>query len=221
MSVLDNLITDRTAEHVERLRQLLAKGWQGMTEEERYEYVNGSPSQLYDSVNQRLTDINGNALQAYDGVARGAYNYTDLNRVEEAVDYVADELVQAPLTLRAYATEMGVEWDDYFDVPYDPDDYDDLTIKTNWAVSDIPSAAQMARYIGNIQLIQAAIPDASVAWIPATMDGLDYELANNIEQLLKDVHTALELLVELKKGYIRSALAVYYSGEIYSGEGEA
>lgn len=221
MSILDTLITDRTAEQVERLRQLLLKGWQGMTVEERLEYMLGSPTQLYDVNGQPLYDANDSAILVFDGVIRGAYNYEDLNRVEAAVAYVVAELIAAPVTLRDYATSFGVEWDDYFDVPYDPDDFLGVTTKTDWDEEDIPSASQMARYIGNIRLIQGAIPDASIAWIPETMDGLDYETANNIEQLLKDVDTALAVLVEVKKGYIRSAMAVYYSGEIFSGEGEA
>ena len=220
MSVLDTLITDRTEEQVNRLRQLLAKGWQAMTDDEKYEYLNGSPSQLYDSQNQRLNDRNGAAVLGFDGIIRGAYNYTDLNRVETVVAYVADELAGALDILQDYATEMGVSWDDYYGVPYDPDDYESLTVKTDWDETDIPSATQMARYIGNIKLIRDAIPDSSNAWIPDTMDGLTYETANNIEQLLIDVDVAVAALIALKKGYIRSTLAVYYSGEIYSGEGD-
>lgn len=221
MSILDTLITDRTAADVERLRTLLKKGWQGMTAEERDEYMNGATVQLTDADSQPLFDSLGEPLYSADGaIQKGAYNYGDLNRVESAVAYVAAELVQAPVALRAYAYDGGVEWDSYFDVPYDPDDFSSLTTKTDWTEDDIPSASQMARYIGNILLIQSAIPEASVAWIPGTMDGLTWELANNIEQLLKDVDTALAALVALKEGYIRSALAVYYSGEIYSGEGD-
>ena len=220
MSVLDTLITDRTEEQVNRMRQLLAKGWQAMTDEEKYEYLNGSPSQLYDSQNQRLNDRNGAAVLAFDGIIRGAYNYTDLNRVETAVAYVADELAGALDTLQAYATEIGISWDPVFGVPYDPDDYEDLTVKTDWAETDIPSATQMARYINNIKLIRDAIPDSSNAWIPDTMDGINYETANNIEQLLIDVDLALAALILTQEGFMRSALAVYYSGEIYSGEGD-
>lgn len=222
MSILDTLITDRTAADVERLRTLLLKGWQNMTAAERDEYLNGTTEQLTDANSQPLYDSLGEPLHSADGaVQKGAYNYVDLNRVESAVDYVADELVQADTDIRQYASDNNVAWTDVFAVPYDPADYSALTIKTDWAETDIPTATQMSRYITNIKLIQAAIADASIAWIPDTMDGLDYEIANNIEQLLKDVDTALAVLVEVKKGYIRSAMAVYYSGEIYSGEGEA
>ena len=60
-----NLITDRTTQDVNRVKFLAAKAWQDMTEAERAEWL--SPM-------------------------KGAYNYTDLNRVEEAVAFVAGRL---------------------------------------------------------------------------------------------------------------------------------
>ena len=222
MSVIDTLITDRTQAHVDRLQQLMKIGWQNMTDDEKAEYISGGADQLLDANNQPLFDSQNEPIYSADpgGVQKGAYNYTDLNRVEEAVDYVADELVQADTDIRQYAVDMDVAWDDAFAVPYDPADYS-LTVKTDWADTDIPSATQMARYISNLKLIQAAIPDASAAWIPDSMNMINWENANDIEKLLKDVDIAVALLVEVKKGLIRSALAVNYSGEIYSGEGEA
>lgn len=192
MSILDTLITDRTQADVDRAKSLCLKG-ANMTPEELAEF---------------LTAL------------KGMYNYTDLNRVETAVDYVADELVQADTDIRQYAVDLGVAWDDVFAVPYDPADYS-LTVKTDWAVTDIPTATQMARYISNLKLIQASIPDSSNAWIPDSMNMVNWENANDIEKLLIDIDKAVALLVEVKKGLIRSALAVWYSGEIYSGEGEA
>ena len=191
---IPNLITDRTQADVDYVRSLCAKGIPNMSNDELTEF---------------LTTL------------KGAYNYTDLNRVETAVAYVVTELIQAPTDIRQYASDRNVAWDDMYDVPYDPDDYSGITIKTNWSVSDIPTNAQMIRYIGNIKLIQEAIPDASIAWIPDTMDNLDYSLANNIEKLLKDVHEALIALVAFKEGLIRSAMEMSYSGDIYSGEEEA
>lgn len=218
MSVLDTMVTDRTQHDVDRLKALLKMNWQSMTQSQKDEYIGGA-TPLQDTNEEDLYDSQNEQLYALGGAPKGAYNYTDLNRVEEAVDYVADELVQADTDIKAYAVSMGVAWDSSFDLPYDPNDYN-LTVKTDWAETDIPSATQMARYIGNIRLIRDAIPDASAVWIPDTMDGLNWELANNIEQLLIDMDTGLAALIALKKGYIRSALAVYYSGEIYSGEGD-
>lgn len=194
MSVIDTLITDRTQADVDYARSLCAKGIPNMSADELTEFATS---------------------------LKGMYNYTDLNRVETAVAYVASELVQAPTDIRQYASDRDIAWDDIYDVPYDPDDYSSISTKTNWQVSDIPTYLQMLRYIGNIKLIRDAIPNASIAWIPDTMDKLDFTLANNIEKLLKDVHDALAELVAFKEGLIRSAMEISYSGDVYSGEEEA
>ena len=70
-----NLITDRTAADVERYLTLRNKGFANLTQAERTEWL---------------------------APMKGAYNYTDLNRVEEAVIYVADKLRE-----RGYAVEIG------------------------------------------------------------------------------------------------------------------
>lgn len=219
MSVIDTLITDRTQAHVDRLKQLMKIGWQNMTDDEKAEYISGGADQLLDANNQPLFDSQNEPIYSADlgGVQKGAYNYTDLNRVEEAVDYVADELVQADTDIRQYASDRGVAWDSSFELPYDPGDYS-LTVKTDWAEGDIPSATQMTRYFSNLQLIQAAlnVPEP----LPTSMNELNYEGANQIERLLIAVDKALAEEVKKIEGYIRSAMAVFYSGEIYSGEGD-
>ena len=55
---------------------------------------------------------------------KGAYNYSDLNRVERAVEEIAD---RAGLV---------------------------LTTKTNWVMWDVPTDVEMSRYIGNIIAIK-------------------------------------------------------------------
>ena len=222
MSVLDTLITDRTAADVERLKRLYRIGWQNMTPAEQSEYLNGGNAPLYDANNQQLFDSQNEPLYSNDtgGGQKGAYNYTDLNRVETAVDYLADALVQAETDLKQYASDRNVSWDSVFDVPYDPDDYKNLTIKTDWAEDDIPSDTQMERYINNVLLIASAIP-GDYDYCPDTMNGLDYSGANGIEKVLKQTNEHLSEMIDTIEGYIRSAMEVRYSGEIYSGEGVA
>lgn len=65
MSVIDNLITDRTQSDVSRWSQLKAKTLAGMTESEKAEWSAGM---------------------------KGAYKYTDLNRVNEAMRYLQNRL---------------------------------------------------------------------------------------------------------------------------------
>lgn len=55
---------------------------------------------------------------------KGAYNYSDLNRVERAVREIADEL--------------GLT----------------VTTRTNWSVWDVPTAEDMQRYLDNVNLIR-------------------------------------------------------------------
>ena len=212
--ILDTLITDRTQHDVDRLKQLMAIPVQQMTQAQKDEY-DGGVSALQDSQNEDLYDSQNEQLFVAGGVQKGAYNYTDLNRVEEAVDYVADALVQADTDLKAYATSLGVAWDTVYDLPYDPADYN-LTVKTDWAVGDVPSATQMARYYSNLLLIQAAFLVYTA--IPDSMNNLNYEGANNIEQMLLDEYQALQDGIELREAMIRAAAECYKSGEFYSGE---
>ena len=218
MSVLDTLITDRTQAHVDRLKALMRIGWQNMSDEEKAEYLGGGLEELRDANNQPLFDSNNEPLYSTDigGIQKGAYNYTDLNRVEEAVDYIAGELVQAPLDLQAYAASLDVAWDSFFDLPYDENDYSSITVKTDWTNEDIPSVTDMTRYISNLALIQASL--LVPIGIPASMNALDYNGANNIERMLKDTDAALAEAVEYRKMLIRATLAVFYSGELFSGE---
>ena len=66
MSILDSLITDRTQEDVQRWSALAAKGYSAMTEAEKAEW---------------------------DAGMKGAYNYTDLNRVTACMEYINKRLV--------------------------------------------------------------------------------------------------------------------------------
>ena len=187
--IIDELITDRTQADVDALVALYKKD-----------------------------SFTADELTAYQN-SKGAYKYTDLNRVETAVAYLAAAFVQAPLDLQQYASDRNVAWDDVFDVPYDPTDYSGITTKTNWAETDIPSATQMSRYLANVALIQAALP--STVTLPTTMNNLTFAGANNIERALITAYNEFTDMVAVREGYIRSAMEVDYSGEIYSGEGEA
>lgn len=66
MSIIDTLITDRTKADVQRWSSLKAKGWAGMADAEKSEWLSS---------------------------LKGSYNYTDLNRVTEAMDYINEQLV--------------------------------------------------------------------------------------------------------------------------------
>ena len=86
---------------------------------------------------------------------KGAYNYSDLNRVERAVSEIADL--------------VGLS----------------LTTKTDWAMWDIPKSADMVRYLNNVAVIRDLITNKSgVPETPNSMNNLTYNGANDIEKIL-------------------------------------
>ncbi len=125
------LVTDRTQADVDGLRALLGKPAEEWTETERMEF--------------------------YRARARGAYNYTDLNRVCLAADWLAGWL-----TRYGY----GV----------------DVSGKRGWTAEDIPTEGQAGRYLDGVKSIQAALP--VTARPPERMEKLNRDGANAIELAL-------------------------------------
>lgn len=118
---------------------------------------------------------------------RGAgtyYNASDLNRVGAAVQYVAERFAA-----QGYAVEVSP--------------------KTDWLVSDIPTASELETYRQNIATLRALlVVMPTTPETPDSMAGLTYTEANSIEQILLDLDTLLT----------NAALAWYQSGELYAGE---
>lgn len=154
-----NLITDRTQADVDRHAELKAKGLRGMTTAEKAEWETS---------------------------LKGGYNYTDMNRVENAVEYVANRL-----------TEAG-----YVVSP---------VVKKNWTASDKPTLVDIKRYMKNISDIRSALtiftttPEA-----PTTEKHLTYQMANDMEQILIDVD---DLVSRMASAYFYSG--DLYSGEVF------
>jgi hypothetical protein len=95
----------------------------------------------------------------YGEAAKGAYNYTDFNRVETAVAELA--------TLFGFS----------------------LTTKTDWGVWDIPVKSDMERYLGNVATIRSYCANfgsiSDFPKLPRNMNALTLESANNIEKVLE------------------------------------
>ena len=140
MSIIDTLITDRTQADVDRVLELSAKGWAGMSPEERAEWSAG---------------------------LKGAYNASDLNRVREAMEYLAG-------VFGAYGYAVS------------------LQPAPTWSVGEIPNEEQMAAYLSNVSSLRAVLdmPTTTPA-VPADMALLTYIEANNIEQILADINQLL------------------------------
>lgn len=209
MSVIDTLITNRTAADVSRALTLQSKGWNGMDDEEREEWITG----------ERFT-YHPTAAEQKDKFAelRGAYNFTDWNRVESAVRYLGDALIALPDELRAYCEAHGVAWDAFFDSPY-PKDLT-YTTKTDWALGDDPNREQMERYLANVVSLASVTFNFHYSqWGFYSMDGLTADRANRIEEALIRSDESITATREQKKQYIDSTEASFrYSGEVFAGE---
>lgn len=132
-------VYNRTQNHVDRLKQLRSKGYENLTASELAEY-------------------NGYA-------AMGAYNASDLNRVESAVAELAPKL--------------GLT----------------LTTKTDWTYLWQFTSADAYRYLNNVALIRGAalaLDDTLVfPNLPQNMNYFTFEGANAIEKTLAIVSDAL------------------------------
>lgn len=115
---------------------------------------------------------------------KGTYNASDLNRVGAAVAYVAELL-----TGYGYVANVSP--------------------KTDWTESDVPTASQMETYRENIAALREAIPmTEDTPEAPGSMDKLGYVTANAIEQILLDLDTLI----------LNMTQAWFYSGDLYAGE---
>lgn len=103
---------------------------------------------------------------------KGAYNHSDLNRVEAAVAELADRLSF------------------------------NLETKTDWTTWDIPKPADINRILGNIATIRfwVALPDG-IPETPTSLDNMTYVTANNIEIILGALAAAVDASVESGEVY--------------------
>ena len=139
-----NLITDRTQADVDYAARLNAAGWDGMTADERTQWNLG---------------------------LKGTYNAADLNRVGNAVNYVAGRLEGAG-----------------YSVPVNP--------KIDWLESDIPTYSDMEIYLNNVEIIRGTltVPPATPE-VPEDMETLTYEEANDIERILLAVDALITNMI--------------------------
>ena len=124
------------------------------------------------------------AKDVADQTEKGFYNVSDLNRVGAAMVYLRDRLNDNGYGL-------------------------DISPKTDWREVDAPTESGMALYLACLGTLRGALSmPYGTPETPATMKGLTYTTANNIEKILETVDQMLTLAIN----------AVWYSGEIYSGE---
>ena len=123
--------------------------------------------------------------------AKGRYGFADLNRVEAAVGELRD-------ALNAAGWNMS------------------LITKTDWQAAsaaalaqDVPSAADMARYLNNVAVIRGALAVyGNTPAVPDSMELLTWQKANAIEKILADAEELINNMLAAR----------FYSGEVYAGE---
>lgn len=94
-------------------------------------------------------------------LAKGQYNASDLNRVEEWCDYLKAQLASAG-----------------YDIS--------ITTKTNWTASDMRTASEMERIRTNIKKLMQGYH--SMLTIAQNAEQFDYIKANNWEQILYEMY---------------------------------
>ncbi len=186
------MVTNRSSSDVVLVKSFIKKGFQNMTDEEKQTFLAGM---------------------------KGAYNYTDVNRVESAVSYLAERLVSVYDEIRELAKELGVYWnEDVYGVPYDAEDYKNWDTKNDWAISDRFTEEERRKYLDKITAVLLALASVPENF-PVSLEKMNYIGANTIEQSLVDFKNHLEFLINEKRGLIiGTAKSWFYSGDIYGGE---
>lgn len=147
-----NLVTDRTAADVAYAKSFRGKKWADLSTQEKTEYLLG---------------------------LKGAYNYVDFNRVENAVQYLSD-------ILNMYGYPNTVK------------------IKTNWNAQDIQNFAEIQRYIDNVAELKNKYYSSVEGTMPTTSTWLSIEGANYIEELLANIE---QLILNMEQTFIHSGVA--------------
>ena len=100
-------------------------------------------------------------------MSKGAYNYTDLNRVENNTRYVADDMYNRGITAEPI----------------------NLNSKYNWNEQEVPTKEDMNRIINNILLLQALSVEGLELQTIRAGGQMTYQLANAIEKNLEIMRT--------------------------------
>lgn len=143
------LITDRTQQDVGRIRELAKK-------------LNVGTATV-----EELAEWNSIVL-------KGSYDYSDLNRVGDAVQYLSE-------ILKSHG----------YDCPVSP--------KLDWSESGRGAPSDMAQYLQNVQTLRGILtllPETPN--VPADMEKLTWQEANAIEQILVDLESTIKTMLKTR-----------------------
>ena len=107
---------------------------------------------------------------------KGCYNAIDLNRIENDVQWISEDLVARKI----YRTQLS------------------LAVRTNWNQSDIPTREDMNRIINNVKMLMSVSnPEVQNKFQPIYESSqIPYSLANDIEYNLQIMHDQPELPIK-------------------------
>ena len=192
-NLLPTLISDRTQADVDRVKELNIKLLHGTeTEAEYLEWVAG---------------------------LKGAYNAADLNRVSETTERLGEYMIARENALINFRNTYQIGSSAYNDMPYAPGDV--VThAKYDWDMYDIPSYEQGQNYVGDIQRLRDCVSPLLSASAPGVPDinFLDYEGANDIEELLQTIYDTVTAAFNEKADILnRSRKSLDYTNMITCG----
>lgn len=98
--------------------------------------------------------------QSNNNFLKGAYNYTDLNRIEEWCEQIATELTNAGYSLS-------------------------ITTKTDWDMDDFPTQAELERIRSNIAVLKSKF--FATTNVPSNLNNMTYTKANDLEKVLNEI----------------------------------
>ena len=163
----ESLVTDRTQRHVNRILNLMQQ------------IAGGTATQA------EIDEFLANRGDGDTDTWKGAYNYTDLNRVGQWVAYLTERLASAGI----HISTVG---------------------KSDWTEADYNNAAALDYYLKDISLVRGAIAVmSSTPPVPTDLQGLTWWEANDIEKILEDVDY---LITNMMQAWYYSG--DLYSGEV-------
>lgn len=115
-------------------------------------------------------DLEQNTSKAY-------YNYTDLNRIEEWCEYLAN-------LLTSYSYPIKIQ------------------VKKNWQMSDFPVSSEMERIRQNVNALKEVY--FAFTEIPENLEYMTIEKANDIEKILSEIDF---ILISMENNFIYSGVA--------------
>lgn len=122
---------------------------------------------------------------------KGHYNYTDLNRIHNAIDEAHALMVNV-----GYGAELA-EWKE-------------------WTMYDYPTYAETSKWLANVLKVLKGFYNREGLKLPVEINEIDYTLANNIERSIELIEV---LTADITRTWQTYANSLYSNSDIYGLKG--